>query len=446
MADTATHKKPLYKSLYAQVITAIVIGVIVGHFWPQTGEAMKPLGDGFIKLIKMMIAPIIFCTVVVGIAGMEDMKKVGKTGGLALLYFEVVSTIALIVGLTIVNVVQPGAGMNVDPATLDTKTIAAYTGPGKMQGTVEFLMSIVPSTVIDAFAKGEILQVLLFSVLFGFALHRFGGRGTLVFDMIEKSSHVLFAIVGMIMRLAPLGAFGAMAFTIGKYGVGSLASLAKLMGTFYATCLIFIFVVLGSIARFHGFSVWKFIKYIKEELLIVLGTSSSESVLPRMMAKLENLGARKSVVGLVIPTGYSFNLDGTSIYLTMAAVFIAQATNTPLTLVQELTLLGVLLLTSKGAAGITGSGFIVLAATLSAVGAVPVAGLALILGIDRFMSEARALTNLIGNGVATIVVAKWTGDLDTARLARHLDGESDAEADEPEAVLDQVQVQLPATG
>jgi aerobic C4-dicarboxylate transport protein len=437
-------KKPLYKSLYLQVITAIVIGVLLGHFAPATGEAMKPLGDAFIKLIKMIIAPIIFCTVVVGIAGMEDMKKVGKTGGLALLYFEVVSSIALIVGLIIVNVVQPGSGMNVDPNSLDTKGIAAYTGPGKMQGTVEFLLNIIPSTVVDAFAKGEILQVLLFSVLFGFALHKFGGRGTLVFDVVEKTSHVLFSIVGIIMRVAPLGAFGAMAFTIGKYGVGSLLSLGKLMGTFYATCLVFIFVVLGTIARLHGFSIWKFIKYIKEELLIVLGTSSSESVLPRMMAKMENLGARKSVVGLVIPTGYSFNLDGTSIYLTMAAVFIAQATNTPMTLVQQLTLLAVLLLTSKGAAGVTGSGFIVLAATLSAVGAVPVAGLALILGIDRFMSEARALTNLIGNGVATIVVARWTRDLDTERLRRQLDRESDVDAEEPEVVLDQVEEHMPA--
>ncbi|TMH30188.1 MAG: dicarboxylate/amino acid:cation symporter [Betaproteobacteria bacterium] len=435
--------KPIYKSLYFQVITAIIIGVILGHFWPQTGEAMKPLGDAFIKLIKMIIAPIIFCTVVVGIAGMEDMKKVGKTGGLALLYFEVVSTVALIVGLIIINLIQPGAGMNVDPASLDTKNIAAYTGPGKMQGTVEFLMNIIPSTVVDAFAKGEILQVLLFSVLFGFALHKFGGRGTLVFDWVEKTSHVLFSIVGIIMKVAPIGAFGAMAFTIGKYGVGSLLSLGKLMGTFYATCLFFIFVVLGLIARFHGFSIWKFIKYIKEELLIVLGTSSSESVLPRMMAKMENLGARKSVVGLVIPTGYSFNLDGTSIYLTMAAVFIAQATNTPMTLMQQITLLGVLLLTSKGAAGITGSGFIVLAATLSAVGGVPVAGLALILGIDRFMSEARALTNLIGNGVATVVVAKWTGDLDKARLQRQLDNETDIEAEEPEEVLDQVEQHMP---
>jgi aerobic C4-dicarboxylate transport protein len=443
--DAQPARKPWYRSLYLQVIVAIVIGVLLGHFAPATGEAMKPLGDGFIKLIKMIIAPIIFCTVVVGIAGMEDMKKVGKTGGLALLYFEIVSSIALVVGLVIVNLVQPGVGMNVDAKTIDTKNIAAYTGPGKMQGTVDFLLNVIPNTVVDAFAKGEILQVLLFAVLFGFALHRFGGRGTLVFDFIEKASHVLFGIVGYIMKVAPIGAFGAMAFTIGKYGVGSLLSLGKLMGTFYATCLIFIFVVLGLIARFNGFSIWKFIKYIKEELLIVLGTSSSESVLPRMMAKMENLGAKKSVVGLVIPTGYSFNLDGTSIYLTMAAVFIAQATNTPLDLTHQLTLLLVLLLTSKGAAGVTGSGFIVLAATLSAVGNVPVAGLALILGIDRFMSEARALTNLIGNGVATLVVARWTGDLDQARLTRELDNTTGTESDEPEAELDQQEAHMPAT-
>jgi aerobic C4-dicarboxylate transport protein len=438
-------KKPLYTSLYLQVIVAIVIGVLVGHFAPQTGEAMKPLGDGFIKLIKMIIAPIIFCTVVVGIAGMEDMKKVGKTGGYALLYFEVVSTIALIVGLTIVNLVQPGAGMNIDPATLDQKGIAAFTKPGQMASTTDFLLNVIPNTVVDAFAKGEILQVLLFAVLFGFALHKFGGRGTLVFDWIEKTSHVLFSIVGYIMRVAPIGAFGAMAFTIGKYGVGSLVSLGKLMGTFYLTCLVFILIVLGTIARVHGFSILKFIRYIKEELLIVLGTSSSESVLPRMMAKLENLGVKKSTVGLVIPTGYSFNLDGTSIYLTMAAVFIAQATNTPMTLMQELTLLAVLLLTSKGAAGVTGSGFIVLAATLSAVGQVPVAGLALILGIDRFMSEARALTNLIGNGVATVVVGKWCGELDEARMRRVLDQETDVEADEPEAVLDRTEAHMPVS-
>ncbi|WP_019141474.1 dicarboxylate/amino acid:cation symporter [Noviherbaspirillum massiliense] len=435
--------KPLYKSLYFQVLTAIIIGVLLGHFYPALGAEMKPLGDGFIKLIKMIIAPVIFCTVVIGIAGMEDMKKVGKTGGLALLYFEVVSTISLIVGLIIVNLVQPGGGMNVDPKSLDTKSIAAYTGPGKMQSTTEFLLNIIPSSVVDAFAKGDILQVLLFSILFGFALHRFGGRGTLMFDFIEKLSHVLFGIVGIIMKLAPLGAFGAMAFTIGKYGVGSLVSLGKLMGTFYLTCLIFIFGVLGIIAFLHGFSIWKFVKYIKEELFIVLGTSSSEAALPRMLAKMENLGVRKSVVGLVIPTGYSFNLDGTSIYLTMAAVFIAQATNTPMTLTQELTLLAVLMLTSKGAAGITGSGFIVLAATLSAVGGVPVAGLALILGIDRFMSEARALTNLIGNGVATIVVGKWTGDVDMERLHAHLNNETPDEADEPEEVLDHNEAHMP---
>ena len=429
-------RRPLYKSLYVQVLAAVVLGVLLGQFYPQLGEQMKPLGDGFIKLIKMIIAPIIFCTVVIGIAGMEDMKKVGRTGGLALLYFEVVSSIALVVGLVVVNLFQPGAGMNVNAAALDTKGIAAYTGPGKMVGTVDFLLNVIPSSVVDAFAKGEILQVLLFAVLFGFALHKFGGRGTLVFDLIEKTSHVLFDIVGVIMKLAPIGAFGAMAFTIGKYGIGSLFSLGKLMGSFYLTCLIFVFVVLGTIAKLHGFSIWKFIKYIKEELLIVLGTSSSESVLPRMMEKMENLGAKKTCVGLVIPTGYSFNLDGTSIYLTMAAVFIAQATNTPLTLMQELTLLAVLLLTSKGAAGVAGSGFIVLAATLSAVGTVPVAGLALILGVDRFMSEARALTNLVGNGVATIVVAKWTGELDMQRLHAGLNHEIWAEAEQPEVLLD----------
>ena len=440
-----TGKKPLYKSLYFQVITAIILGVILGHFWPQTGAAMKPLGDGFIKLIKMIIAPIIFCTVVVGIAGMEDMKRVGKTGGYALLYFEIMSTVALIIGLIIVNVVQPGVGMNVDPASLDTKGLANYTKPGQMQTTTEFLLHVIPSTFVGAFAEGEMLQVLLIAVLFGFALHRFGGRGTLIFDIIERGSHVLFVIVNYIMKLAPIGAFGAMAFTIGKYGLGSLASLAKLMGTFYVTCLLFIFVVLGLVARFHGFSIWKFIKYIKEELLIVLGTSSSEAALPRMMAKLENLGVRKSTVGLVIPTGYSFNLDGTSIYLTMAAVFIAQATNTPLDLSHQITLLLVLLLTSKGAAGVTGSGFIVLAATLSAVGNVPVAGLALILGIDRFMSEARALTNLIGNGVATVVVGKWTGDLDTERMQAVLDNQADELVDEPEVVLDAKTEHMAAT-
>ncbi len=432
----AKKKVPLYRSLYFQVICAIVIGVLVGYFDPKLGESMKPLGDAFIKAIKMMIAPIIFCTVVTGIAGMEDMKKVGKTGGLALLYFEVVSTISLVIGLVLITVLQPGVGMNVDASSLDTKAIAAYTKPGQLGSTTEFLMNIIPNTIVDAFAKGEILQVLLFAILFGFALHRFGGRGTLVFDMVERTSHVLFAIVGYIMRLAPIGAFGAMAFTIGRFGIGSLLSLGKLMGTFYLTCVLFVLVVLGAIARYHGFSILKFIRYIKEELLIVLGTSSSESVLPRMMAKMENLGVAKSTVGLVIPAGYSFNLDGTSIYLTMAAVFIAQATNTPITLGQEVTLLAVLILTSKGASGVTGSGFIVLAATLASIPTIPVAGLALILGIDRFMSEARSLTNLVGNGVATVVVGKWCGELDTARMNRVLNRETELEAEEPELVLD----------
>ena len=413
-------KKPLYRSLYFQVLVAIAAGALLGHYAPATGAAMKPFGDGFIKLIKMIIAPIIFCTVVIGIAGSEDLKKVGRTGGLALLYFEVVSTVALLLGLLVVNVVQPGVGMNVDVKTLDASAVAAYAGPGKMDSLKDFLLHIIPATMVDAFAKGEILQVLLIAILFGVGLQKIGGRMSVVFALVEKLSEILFAIVKMIMVVAPLGAFGAMAFTVGAYGIGSLLSLAKLMGTFYLTCLLFVFVVLGTIARVHGFGIWKFLKYIREELLIVLGTSSSEAALPRMMAKMESLGAGKSTVGLVIPTGYSFNLDGTSIYLTMAAVFVAQATNTPMTLVQQVTLLAVLLLTSKGAAGVTGSGFVVLAATLSAVGNVPVGGLALILGIDRFMSEARALTNVVGNGVAAIVVARWTGDLNEAVLREKL--------------------------
>jgi len=435
--STLTKKKlPFYRVLYFQVIVAVIAGVLLGHFYPEMGVAMKPWGDAFIKAIKMLISPIIFCTVVLGIAGMEDMKRVGKTGGLALLYFEVVSSLALIIGLMVVNILQPGAGMNIDPASIDTKAITAYTAPGKLGTITDFLINIIPNTAVEAFAKGEILQVLFIAVLFGFALHRFGGRGTLVFDMVEKTSHVLFDMIGFIMKFAPIGAFGAMAFTIGKYGIVSLFSLGKLMGSFYLTCLIFIFLVLGLIARFNGFSIFKFVRYIKEELLIVLGTSSSESVLPRMMEKMENLGANKTCVGLVIPTGYSFNLDGTSIYLTMAAVFIAQATDTPMSLMQQITMLLVLLLTSKGAAGVTGSGFIVLAATLSAVGNLPVAGLALILGIDRFMSEARALTNLVGNGVATIVVANWTGELDKEVLKKRLDNPNWVASQDPEAILD----------
>jgi len=430
----ASNKK-FYHHLYFQVLCAIVLGVLVGYFYPQFSESLKWLGDLFIKLIKMLIAPIIFCTVVHGIASMEDMKKVGRVGIKALVYFEVMTTMALVVGLLIVNLWQPGSGMNVDVNALDTKAIAAYTSKAAEQNTIEYIMHIVPSTVVGAFAEGEILQVLFFALLFGFALFGLGERGKPLLGIIDQTAHVFFKIVGIVMRVAPIGAFGAMAFTIGKYGVGTLVSLGQLMLAFYATCLIFIFLVLGTVARLAGFSILKFIKYIKEELLIVLGTSSSESVLPRMIAKMENLGCEKSVVGLVIPTGYSFNLDGTCIYLTMAAIFLAQATNTDLSLSQELGIIAVLLLTSKGAAGVTGSGFIVLAATLASVGHIPVASIALILGVDRFMSEARALTNLIGNGVATVVVAKWEGALDTARMHSHLNNETDSEADDPESVL-----------
>ena len=415
-----TTRQPLYKSLYVQVLVAITIGILLGHYYPETGVALKPLGDGFVKLIKMVIAPIIFCTVVSGIAGMQSMKSVGKTGGYALLYFEIVSTIALIIGLIVVNVVKPGAGMHIDVSTLNASSVAAYAAAGAQQTTVGFLLNVIPNTVVGAFANGDILQVLMFSVLFGFALHRLGSYGKPLLDMIDRFAHVMFNIINMIMKLAPLGAFGAMAFTIGQYGVGSLVQLGYLMACFYITCLLFVLVVLGGICRAHGFSVLKLIRYIREELLIVLGTSSSESALPRMLAKMERLGAKKSVVGLVIPTGYSFNLDGTSIYLTMAAVFIAQATDTTMDITHQITLLLVLLVASKGAAGVTGSGFIVLAATLSAVGHLPVAGLALILGIDRFMSEARALTNLVGNAVATVVVAKWVKEMDNDKLASEL--------------------------
>jgi aerobic C4-dicarboxylate transport protein len=413
---TWTPVMKLFKSLYFQVLVAIGIGVLLGHYYPELGAQMKPLGDGFVKLIKMIIAPVIFCTVVTGIAGMESMKAVGRTGAVALLYFEIVSTIALIIGLVVVNVIQPGAGMNVDPATLDAKAVAVYAQQAEQQGVIAFLLDVIPNSVVGAFASGNILQVLLFAILFGFALHRLGNAGTMMFNVIESFSKVIFGVINMIMRLAPIGAFGAMAFTIGKYGVGSLVQLGQLIICFYITCVLFVVIVLGIIARWAGFNIFKFVAYIKEELLIVLGTSSSESALPRMLDKMEKLGCKKSVVGLVIPTGYSFNLDGTSIYLTMAAVFIAQATNAHMDVFHQITLLVVLLLSSKGAAGVTGSGFIVLAATLSAVGHLPVAGLALILGIDRFMSEARALTNLVGNGVATVVVAKWVGQLDEAQM------------------------------
>jgi aerobic C4-dicarboxylate transport protein len=433
--SAAAPRKPLYSHLYFQVLTAIIVGVLLGYFYPTLGEQMKPFGDAFIKMIKMLIAPIIFCTVVHGIAGMEDLKRVGRVGIKALIYFELVTTLALIVGLLVVNIMQPGAGMNVDSKAIDTKSIQIYTTKAGQQGAVEFFLNIIPATVVGAFAEGEILQVLFFAILFAFALFLLGERGKPLLNLIDIVSHALFGVVGIIMRVAPLGAFGAMAFTIGKYGLGSLVSLGHLMAAFYITCLIFIFGVLGTIAWLAGFSIWKFIKYIKEELLIVLGTSSSESVLPRMIAKLENLGCKETVVGLVIPTGYSFNLDGTCIYLTMAAIFLAQATNTELTLWHQIGIIAVLLLTSKGAAGVTGSGFIVLAATLSSVGTIPVASIALILGVDRFMSEARALTNLVGNGVATIVVAKWEGALDEVRMRQHLEHETAVEAEEPERAM-----------
>ncbi len=441
---TAAPRKPIYKSLYVQVLTAIAIGVLLGHFYPEIGEMMKPLGDAFIKMIKMIIAPIIFCTVVHGIASMQDMKKVGRVGLKSLLYFELVTTLALVIGLLVSNILRPGVGMNIDASAIDTKAIAGFVAKSKDQSTLAFLMDIIPNTVVGAFAQGEILQVLFFAILFAFGLQGLGERGKVLLGVIDQVSHALFGVVGIIMKVAPIGAFGAMAFTIGKYGVATLFSLAKLMIAFYATCVIFIVVVLGFFAWLAGFNIFKFIRYIKEELLIVLGTSSSESVLPRMIAKMENLGCEKSVVGLVIPTGYSFNLDGTCIYLTMAALFLAQATNTDLTLFQQLGIISILLLTSKGAAGVTGSGFIVLAATLATVGTIPVASIALILGVDRFMSEARALTNLIGNGVATIVVSRWEGALDVARMHAHLDQETAEEADNPERVL--VQDDIAAAG
>jgi aerobic C4-dicarboxylate transport protein len=406
--------------LYLQVLVAIAIGILIGHFAPDLGVSLKPLGDGFIRLIKMIIAPVIFCTVVLGIAGMEDLKTVGRTGLYALGYFEALTTLALILGLLVVNVIAPGTGMHVDVATLNTGAVQQYAQKAEHQGVADFLLNIIPTTMLDAFARGEILQVLLIAVLFGFALHAVGERGTPVRLFVESFSKLLFRIVGMIMYLAPIGALGAMAFTIGSQGLVALAPLVKLMVCFYVTCILFVLLVLGSVARLHGLRILALVRYFKDELLIVLGTASSETVLPRLMLKLERLGCRPSVVGLVVPAGYSFNLDGTCIYLTMAAVFLAQATDTPMTLVQQFTLLLVLLLTSKGAAGVTGSGFIVLAATLAAVNGPPIASVALILGVDRFMSEARALTNLVGNALATLVVGRWTGALDMQQLRSEL--------------------------
>lgn len=429
-------KRPLYQRLYFQVLVGIAIGVFLGHFYPETGAAMKPFGDAFIRLIKMMVAPIIFCTIVVGIAKMGDMREVGRVGLKSLIYFEIVSTAALFIGLIVVNVYQPGVGVNADPSTLDTGTLSSYTSAAKSLSTTEFLLNIIPQTVVSAFtAEGEILQVLLFSILLGISLSHFGEKGRLLVKILEQSSHALFGVIGIIMRVAPIGAFGAMAFSIGTYGFGTLLPLGKLMFGVCLTCVLFVFLVLGPILKFTvGFSIWKFLVYIKEEIFIVLGTSSSETALPRMITKLENLGCAKPVVGLVIPTGYSFNLDGTSIYLTMASVFIAQATNTELTLYQQLSLMGVLMLTSKGAAAVPGGGFVTLASTLSTVDTLPVAGLALLVGVDLFMSEIRSVTNLIGNGIATIVISKWEKALDFVKARQVLDAETEEEADEPEEV------------
>lgn len=404
-------RKPWYRILYVQVLVAMALGIALGHWSPLLAVEMKPFGDGFIKLVKMVIALVIFCTVVSGIAGMKDMKSMGRVGGKALLYFEVVSTLALLIGLVVANIAKPGAGFNVDASTLDAKAVMGYAGQAKQQSIVDFLLNIIPTTFVDAFAKGDVLQVVLAAVLFGIALSAIGERGRVVVDGIDGVAEAVFAVVNIIMRFAPLGAFGAIAFTVGKYGVSSLGPLAKLIATFYLTAILFVCVVLGAISRAVGFSILKFLAYIKEEILLVLGTSSSDTALPTLMLKLEALGVPKSLVGLVVPTGYTFNTDGTSIYMTMAALFVAQATNVDLTLTQQFTILLVSTLTSKGASGVQGASFIALVGTLTVVPSIPVAGMALILGIDRFMSEARALVNMIGNGVATLFVARWEGQL-----------------------------------
>ena len=416
--------RPWYRHLYVQVLAAITIGVLLGHFAPATGEAMKPLGDGFIKLVKMIIAPVIFLTIVTGIAGMRDLASVGRVAGKAFLYFFTFSTLALIVGLIVANVIQPGAGLNIDPATLDASKVSEFAEKAHETTLVGFLTGIIPDTFLSALTEGNILQTLFVAILFGVGLALIGYRGARVLDALEDLSLAVFKVVAILMKLAPIGAFGAMAFTIGKYGVGTLANLAMLVGTFYLTSLLFVTLVLGLVARWAGFSIFRLIGYLKAELLLVLGTSSSESALPSLIEKMERAGCPKSVVGLVVPTGYSFNLDGTNIYMTLAALFIAQACNVDLTLGQQLLLLGVAMLSSKGAAGVTGAGFITLAATLSIVPSVPVAGMALILGVDRFMSECRSLTNFIGNAVATVVVSRWEGRLDMEQFRRALAGDA----------------------
>ncbi|GAB6127267.1 dicarboxylate/amino acid:cation symporter [Humidesulfovibrio idahonensis] len=434
-----TVKKPLYKSLYFQVISGILIGIALGMLFPgkeNLAAQMKPLGDAFIKMIKMIIAPIIFCTVVVGIAKMGDMGKVGRVGIKAMLYFWTMTLIALAIGLVVVKVYEPGVGMNIDVASLDAASVAKYAGESKKLSTVDFIMHIIPNNVVDAFAKGEILQVLFFSIFFGLALSSLGEKAKSVTRFVDEFGKGLFKVVHYIMYFAPMGAFGAMAYVVGSFGVGTLQQLMYLMAGVYTTCIVFIFVFLGIVCKVTGFSLWKYLKFIKEEILLVLGTSSSEAALPRMMAKMEVAGCDRSVVGLTLPMGYSFNLDGTCIYLTMASVFLAQATNTPLSFGDEMYMMGILLLTSKGAAAVTGGGFITLAATLGSLGTIPVASMAILLGVDRFMSEARAITNLIGNGIATIVVAKWEKALDMPALQRALAGTNEEAEDAPEEMLE----------
>jgi aerobic C4-dicarboxylate transport protein len=419
--------RSFYKDTVTQVIFAVFAAIVVGHFWPSTAIAVKPLGDGFIRLVSMIITLIIFCTVVTGISGTNDMKKVGRVGGKALVYFECVSTLALLIGLAVGNLVKPGSNFNIDPATLDAHSVEQYTGAAKSQTVSDFLLHIIPSTVTNAFVAGDILQVLLISLLFGFALSIGGSRGRTLVSAIEALTQAVFGVIKIVMRLAPVGAFGSMAFTVGKFGLSSLAPLVKLIATFYVTCILFVLVVLGLVARIAGFSIFKFLAYIKDEIVLVLAISSSEPAMPTLMAKLEQLGCSKALVGLIVPTGYTFNTDGTSLYMTVAALFVAQATNTHLTLAQQLTILAVAILTSKGASGVQGSSFVALVATLSVIPTIPVAGMALILGIDRFMSMMRASVNMmrasvnmIGNGVATLMVARWEKEMGAEALRENL--------------------------
>jgi aerobic C4-dicarboxylate transport protein len=409
-------RRPWYTILYVQVLIAIAVGILIGHYFPNTGVALKPLGDGFISLIKMMIGPVIFCTVVHGIGSMRDLKKIGRIGIKTLFYFEAVSTLALGLGLLVGELLQPGRGFNIDPATLDPNAVAGYVHRAQEEGIVAHLLAIIPETFIGAFAKGDLLQVLLVSILTGFAISQLGDLGERINGVIDAMAKIFFEMIRIIVRAAPIGAFGAMAFTVGAYGVASLVNLVELIATFYLTSVLFVLLVLGTIARLAGFSILRFIAYIKDELLIVLGTSSSETVLPHMIQKMQRLGASKPVVGLVIPTGYSFNLDGTNIYMTLATLFLAQATTTPLSIGQELGILAIAMITSKGASGVTGAGFVTLAATLAIVPDIPIQSLAILLGIDKFMSECRALTNLVGNGVATVVISRWEGELDVTQL------------------------------